>query len=183
VHFTYPELVEGFKIAFENADDHFTAGSLLADKKYYGFGLAHLILSSEESIKALNLAFGILENSQNSEKLKKIFSSHKDKHESIKGFEEYIKKTIEPFLAELNGKDTELEKHFRKITNAIKNSKYKDWNDANFYKNSGFYLDFKNGKFISPKNITIAELKKYYQLAWELLMANEIIKQKFNWLQ
>lgn len=182
MYFTYPELAEGFKKAFKNADDHFTVASLLADQKYYGFGLAHLILSSEESVKALNLAFGILKNYQKPEELKKLFSSHKDKHKSIQKFEEYIKNSIESLINELNVENSELEKHLKKIVDRIKKSKYKELNNANFYKNSGFYVDFKNEKFISPKGTRIKEFKKYYQFAWELLMANEIIKQRVSYL-
>jgi len=76
--------LKGSKIAYQNALDHFEAARLLKESKLKGFSINHLVLCSEEFVKALVLICKYLGSPIENASLDAIFSKHDIKHIAAK---------------------------------------------------------------------------------------------------
>ena len=135
----------------KNAENHFKSADILAEANDYSNAVAHLILGSEELIKALVL---FLESKnfdfREIEVFKKLFSNHKARHAVIKEFYSviiFLKKLLSPdkfksnhWLATaanfiINGAEGALA--------AINNHDW--WDNAETLKQNCFYVDYSDG--------------------------------------
>jgi len=172
--------IKGFILLSENANDHFDTAKSLAKKGKYGLAVSHLVLSAEESIKAMYFAMQFFDTDIDNITLKELFSAHKAKHRKIQIGNKIIKEIITEFLDEVSKGDKDIKEDFKEIKTSIKASNYKIFNEANNIKNKGFYVDYINNNFFSPNQIKEEEYKTFYQLTWELIIANSIISIKLK---
>ncbi len=167
-----------------NADRHFRIAQLLASTNEYGNAVAHIILGSEERVKAI---FLFLEGKgmqlRSIKGVKNIFSTHDARHSLIKEFFS-VWLVIRPVIHRLEGNQTsEI-----KLRPEFKSSKFLDglltavqigyglyngymnyqwWDKADALKQQGFYVDYA-GKPVAPDFITKADYDHAYQQATSL---------------
>ncbi len=182
-------LLSGFKLCHKNADTHFKTAISAADKSYYGIANSHLILAVEECIKATYFLQKIF-SPEKKINVGQIFFSHTEKHDagwgSCKGiieasevflnmtYEVGLKKIKDPKLKQKLMDDFREAKEFGKRLNTIKIKSW--WRKANQNKNRGFYVDFKNGKWITPHNsISKRDYLNSYAIVGSFMMVNAVI--------
>jgi AbiV family abortive infection protein len=78
------KLKDGYVFIMENAKNHFQSAEILAEQGFYGLANSHLILSSEEAVKAYIIFAQHYDHDLKIENFEKIFSDHKHKHKLIK---------------------------------------------------------------------------------------------------
>src|SRR5689334_1265565 len=79
-------LIEGYKLALENAKNHFKAAELISSQVCYGIANSHLILASEEAIKAFAIFNKMYFPNFEFEGFDKVFKDHKHKHNILTRF-------------------------------------------------------------------------------------------------
>lgn len=155
-----------YPVVKENAERHFRCAEILAAEKQFSNAIAHLILGSEELLKALAL---LLESEgfelRKAEGYKKLFSNHRVRHSILKEFYSVIlfvkkitdliedKKKRHWFMQLLHIGITSLEG----ISEAIENHEW--WNNADFLKQSCFYVDYAN-EVLSPDKFNEEDFNK-----------------------
>lgn len=147
---------------------HYKAAELLASHQYYGMAISHLVLSTEELIKAIILALdskGLRVRS--GAKMKKFFTQHQIRHVSSlilnlalfssnifnNLFKEIFSKQSSPLYTELLKaiflRDAEkIEIALNKIEVELgftQREAFLFWHGADSMKQAGFYVDYDNG--------------------------------------
>ena len=192
---------DNFNKIYENGLSHLTSAEILADNNEFGFAISHLVLGIEELIKYQVISAHydnhtlFTDSEINPNKSQSIFKYHQTKHKLL---EEFIEAGSNKFAQTFNeyvlhlatGKDLNTEhlkiqeNRFKEIGNII-NGAFSETNfteelrmtfftwlkDANNNKNNGFYVDFRNNLWKSPKDF----LKEDYEIA--LKYANVILNQ------
>lgn len=169
---------------YENALKHFEVGNILAKAENFGFAISHLILGSEEIIKALILvrlnAEGDFINNKQKEEL---FRNHSFKHINIRDF----------FVSLTNAEQHDYYENWYDLINPslVKNKFRKTGffssrtlklgtiseeevdnietliNDANNLKNRGLYVDYRNNWKL-PSDLKREDYNKYAGLVEKL---------------
>lgn len=181
----------GHDLAMKNAKAHLRSAELIASNNIsYGIANSHLILASEEIIKAYMCYAKFFEPGIEIKGFDSYFKDHKQKHKAISQLSFAINffKTMTNIIIEpvknlkakkgWNFTDKELIKSrdqgFEDILawlNSIPNIDHNEhwWNEANTNKNKGFYVDVINNKWLSPENITKEEYERSYAIVNEIL--------------
>lgn len=191
---------QGYTLALENTLAHFQAAELIAEKNNYGIANSHLILASEEAIKAYMCYSKFYEPEMLIKDFEKYFRNHKSKHNAIKDLSFFknfmfeIMKVItkpmkqlakeknwdfndEEFLAKRKEGVQNLIKWLGTIPDIDHNEQW--WNEANTNKNKGFYVDVINNsnKWQFPNQITKEDYEKSHKIVSEIIELVEILPQ------
>lgn len=171
---------KGGSLCLENAKDHFQCAETIAMNNLFGIASSHLVLAAEEASKAYILLVRSIMGNKEQESFKELFRSHELKQgtssalsvlmllfgtlrENIFDWQfEYSKEDLD--------NDTKLAEFRKRRDNAVnqhmdwlKKQLNEDsmigrlsawWKRANNLKNSGFYVDLVNSKWLSPKDIS-----------------------------
>ena len=175
---------QGCLLALDNAKKHLSIAIKIKDISY-GIANSHLILASEEALKACCLdRLSINADWVNSIDFPKVFKSHIYKHreslqnqklgvfmmeflQNLTGYfenkknqnlsKEEMRKTIQEFSKNFCSWVDEI----KDIVNQKMESEEKWWNSANDNKNLGFYIDLKDtNDWIGPFNISEEDFKE-----------------------
>jgi AbiV family abortive infection protein len=168
----------------KNAEEHYEIGKLLSAKGYNGSALSHLILSSEEKVKAFIIALaGVGVPIRSAKGIKLFFTDHKPRHSFsaiagimipfltiIKGFIESVKQDVSNLdkssskLEELS--KMEKEESFRHMNAFLSDNDYPTiekiiaytdfWSSADLEKQKGFYVDYRDSLH-TPQGITLTQ--------------------------
>ncbi|MBW4888918.1 AbiV family abortive infection protein [Mucilaginibacter sp. HMF5004] len=157
---TFVEFEPIYPVIELNAKRHFNCANILAEAGEYQNGIAHLILGTEELIKA----FGCLLNTKNfgiknQPWFGKLFSSHKIRHDLIKDFF-----SIYLLFNFSSRKAKERSGFWAIIGNAVLNvgmatGNYLWWKKADDLKQRAFYVDYCDG-IVDPADIKFADYER-----------------------
>ncbi len=186
--------LKGYKLAIQSAKDHFEVGKMCADKNLYGIANSHLILASEEGIKAAMLFAKYKKPNIRIEDFDKYFSDHKHKHGEILSLEKefYMMNrmlgfVLNPLMEKYQEKgpleadeiikirDKGVEELIDWLKLVVKNKGDMGFDDgwfksANHKKNMGFYVHYeRSGKWNTPSMIGKKEYQKSFELVSRLL--------------
>lgn len=174
-------LIEGCKLAFENAERLFKAATTLAESGEYPIANSLLILAAEEASKAASIKLSAMFK-MDAKMFRDIFKKHEVKIDMIKaqtGMSELMSQMFEIELGPLlnhvkNGEEmtnetfTRLakegrENYINKIINDGFTLEETDWwETVSIVKQEGFYLWYNGGKWKSPTSITEEQYKKTF---------------------
>ena len=162
---------EGINEIIENAEKLAEAGLLLFKSGHYGAANSMFILSCEEAVKAFAVYNKYLVDDNRD--ISTVFKSHKEKISILKGAYHLMKaettamaESFQQAFRELpqgrNAPPEEIERrvkelHPEKYLKAVKKTDSKEdewWDKADLLKQQGFYVNYKEGKWLSPQNIT-----------------------------
>jgi len=190
---TESEINIGFEIILMNANIHFDSAKILAKQKYFGLAISHLILASEEAIKAIFFLRKKLFPDQEVD-ISGIFSSHKMKHETaieiadlVKNFQVDLRKTMIEDLKNRPDVDMKVKLLIEK-ENELVNNKFNEltaekilnwWNQADNLKQKGFYVDYINNCWTSPVDIDLNEYENSYTITGQYLGFINLINDYF----
>ncbi|MBS1666324.1 MAG: AbiV family abortive infection protein [Bacteroidetes bacterium] len=159
-----------YPVVKANAERHFKVAKVLSEVSEYPSAVAHLILGTEELIKALALLLEGKEfNFSTMTDYKKVFYNHSARHSILKEFFSVwiFCKTIIDLKKKKKGEHSILYAlrfgasilggGLEGITN------YEWWSGADKLKQNGFYVDYANG-VISPDVIGEAAYNKAYKI-------------------
>ncbi len=175
-----------FPVAKQNAETHFRCSQILSEAKEYANAIAHLILGSEELIKALVL---FLESKgfdlRKVQGYKKLFHDHKVRHSMIKEFYSVI--MFLKSLVHIENKkrhENSMLYYIKAATNVIWGviasiENYEWWNKADGLKQSCFYVDYDAG-IVTPSSITVDEYKQASLHIFELQQDIRVIIVAFS---
>lgn len=191
---------ENCKKIFKNGVSHLKIANILAESKYYGSAISHIVLGIEELIKYLVYLIYITQSdSFTEEEINGIFSKHSIKHNLIKEFSNSISSEFsDTFLKyilksitgqELNDKESEIENsRFKEIGNFLyhvykeinlpehERIEFIEWlNKSNDLKNKGFYVDETNNEWTFPSDIRKSEFMIANRFAILLLKQTKVI--------
>lgn len=192
-----PNYLNGYRLAIENAKKHFEIAELIV-KNGISFGIAnsHLILASEETVKA-----GMLFSLHHDPEMKvddfdEYFSNHKHKHKTIISIEfmfsfmdDIIKMVSKPARDRYNAKggylnaeeykksmDEGIENlitHLDKILIGVNGIKTNEewWQQANAKKNLGFYVHLNKSslKWETPATVSEVEYQNVKKIVENLM--------------
>jgi AbiV family abortive infection protein len=169
-NFSKEKLIEGLELSYENADNLFKAAQELSVKDgMVSFAISLIILSAEEALKTIAFLFKLFNYDKGDIiDVKSLFSSHLYKHDIletvfstiVKNYDKNINLMIrlmeeipldESYKLNFN-KTFKDEYQRRKKFLKSKNEILFWWENANNQKMEGFYLDYKNDKWIRPKD-------------------------------
>jgi AbiV family abortive infection protein len=173
---TAKQSIEGINSCLDNAKSLFNSG--IAVRRIGNIGLANSIqiLCLEELIKAFAIYNAFLIDDDRD--ISKVFRSHIEKLSILKeGYEMISTETLsmvksfkqaqedmpKATIKELEKRAKELHKVIRiNLLNDAYNNERKEniewWDKANITKQNGFYVDFKNGRWHAPSDISIEDL-------------------------
>jgi|GEM_PF-1645951 len=203
---TSDDYQEGYELSLTNGKKHISCATLLSENEEYGFAISHLILGSEELIKALILLYKSSDNSFYSEKIDEIFKYHGTKHELFKEMlQVFSNDFFNNWLQNIQNKMYGLNSKNKK---GVKDSKFVDVglfvptiypeakieeNELTFFlnffkggkeslankeKNNGLYVRY-NKKWYTPQEFKLEDFLKIQKIVnWFLFVI-----QKFNELQ
>lgn len=188
---------DGYFLSLENSKSLSKIADKAAQENEFGIACSLKILAAEESIKACSLITMHYSKDVEVKDLNKIFIDHKTKHEILSDTStiinavndvsttefavlDYIFETLEKFPTSDKNKIDEFFNAFsenfdwvRKVKNsdlkAEESKKY--WQKANLQKNRGFYVDYGETKWYTPKDFT----KEHYleaQIHTDVLIEN-----------
>jgi AbiV family abortive infection protein len=145
------ELVRGAAVCFANAEQLFQEASLLREHQHLSRSIVLHQIAMEECAKvdmigaaATGLTLG---HPVDLKALEKAFRDHKAKNFT----NAYMAKVSEAELAAREANDS------KAATAAFKESQRKIHGFLNMAKNASMYVDFKDGKFVSPQDIVTEE--------------------------
>lgn len=191
---TAKEFIKGINFCIENAQTLFDFANHAKIIVNLGLSNSLFILSCEESIKAFAIYNAFLFDDNRD--VAPIFKSHIEKLIILKEGYEFMSsetkamyKSFKQAKKELpKAKNAEIEKRAKKlhkkyhkeIFDQIKEKEIKLnkewWNKANLNKQRGFYVQFEEGKWISPSDFTESEVNETAQKA--LLVLGHILGYK-----
>lgn len=181
------KLIEGLKLSYENSENLFKAAEELAAKNFTSIAISLVILSAEEALKTLIFIIGINKKEfANEFDVQKLFSSHCYKHDLLEDlFEIFIQiqykvaEILQSFINEL-----EIENETIKDWKKTFNDNYKRrtitlnsddiiswWECANDLKIKGFYLDYRNNEWISPKTLNREDYLRCFDIVGTILIS------------
>ena len=188
-----PNYLKGYRLAVENAKKHFEIAELIV-KNGISFGIAnsHLILASEETIKAGMLFSLHYDPEMKVDDFEEYFSNHKHKHKTIISIEfmfsfmdDIMKMASKPARDRYNAKgdylnaqeykeslDEGIESlitHLDKVLSGVSGIKTNEewWKQANTKKNQGFYVHLNKGSLNWETPAGVSE--KEYQNAKKIV--------------
>lgn len=172
----------GAKLCINNAQELFTAADKLGKDSMFGLATSLLVLSSEESAKAFGLLINVNFDQNSSIELQKYFKSHKHKQDIASLFLALLSMTEELFEA-INLEDSYLQENNIKLINELKEKVIKSQTDsenglnlivewqssADNIKKRGFYIDYTDDGWQTPKDISEDTYVRYRDIALKLL--------------
>lgn len=200
------DFFEGYKLALENAQNHLAVAEASVSISI-GIANSHLILASEEAIKSamlFQLSFDkdTLEEAQAD--IDKYFSSHKHKHEAIRGLEFFgglmsnmLELRFSPFKdidpqtitdeEFKQKKDEGFDNIIQWLESLLEDKSIFDtnqdwWKQADSQKNRGFYISLlkKKGQWDGPFSITKKQYNKGKKIVTEFVSRISEIKDFFD---
>ncbi|MES9989635.1 MAG: AbiV family abortive infection protein [Candidatus Thiodiazotropha endolucinida] len=171
------EMWEGAVLSTKNASDLFESAVYIFDQGKLGCASSLMVLSTEESAKAISIGFSI-SPSHNNFPISKIFMSHKQKHNHAA----HVSSVIHMIIGLL--REPEEGKPLHGVCGIL--AEIEEWRkEANRIKQKGFYVDNQNDKWISPSQIDVDVYKKTKFQAETLLSIAEgfFIKGSLNEIQ
>lgn len=196
-----PDYHQGFKLCLDNARNHIKVAEL-SENVSYGIAHAHIVLASEEAIKAVIL-FNIHKDKDVLDKMNdfhKYFSDHKHKHDEIRNFEKtalLFEKALEilwsPFIG-IKPRSISLEEIKKKNSEGINNlikwfenetktptlqSNDQWWKQAESFKQEGFYVNLlkKRGEWSSPHKCSKKKYDKGKKIVLEFIGKIELVEE------
>lgn len=188
------DFLAGHRAAVKNAKDHLKAAEMLRDAKLCGFANSHLILASEEVLKAGMLFSKHFMPEIEVPDFESYFKDHKFKHKILEVFEvlfnfqdNLLDSTMKNFKnqleenKELLNEELILEIRKANIDNVVNNVKAfpvsaKDtfssgnwWKNANYQKNKGFYVNIEKNTWVIPDSITEADFNESYSIVSKII--------------
>lgn len=146
------EYKDVYPVVEANAQRHFRCADILSSNGEYPNSVAHLILGTEELIKAfvcLLLSKGLSLKGQSW--FEKMFTDHKTRHDLIKDFFSlYLTLNYSADKIKVNGLISFLGSAIMNFMMAYGN--YNWWNNADELKKCAFYVDYENG-IVDPSDI------------------------------
>lgn len=164
-----------YPVVKANAERHFKVARVLSEVSEYPSAVAHLILGTEELIKALALLLEGKEfNFSTMTDYKKVFYNHSARHSILKEFFSVwlFCKTIIDLKKKRNGEHSIL--YALRVGASILGGglegvrNYEWWSAADKLKQNGFYVDYVNG-VISPDVIGEAAYNKANKIVMVIL--------------
>lgn len=185
---------EGYKLALQNARNHLEV-AIVAKNISIGIANSHLILASEEAIKAeftyrVHLNPEWLDEKHEFDKLfKNHLHKHKKSHEDelfgafVIGFIDKLGQAQEQFKEkkiseeEIEEKSQLFYDEMKEWVNGVKTGQVpletneRWWSHANFYKNLGFYIDIdkETGSWSGPFNVTSEEFEESRRIVEKMI--------------
>jgi AbiV family abortive infection protein len=197
------DFLKGCKLSVENARHHLEVAKLCSRRKLYGIGNSHLILSSEECVKAFMLFAKHKKPNIKIQDFNKYFSDHKHKHSEILELEKefYMMNKMLSFILDpvlkvykktdnlktediLKLRDKGVDSLILWLKSVVKKKGETGFDDswfksANNRKNLGFYVEYwKNGNWHSPSDIQ----KKEYMISYKLVSRLVDMSEKLDFL-
>lgn len=195
---------KGSEIAYENSKRLLNCANLLGEKEFYGPASTLAILGAEEAIKSYALLSSLFPI-ERQELLSKYFRFHHKKHNAIKSLQldlapgdflitlitDWVQKSKNIPPNDRLDRFAEILPKFQKLVEAQMTdpeSKTKIesewWKQANRTKNDGLYVDYIDGKWKSPSQITsehfakaltftrslVEHLNQYHSIPFEIYM-------------
>lgn len=172
------EILKGFKIILSNANNHFNCAKILADKKLFGLAISHLILASEEAIKAIYFARKKMFPDERLD-ITGLFSNHFSKHSTAVDIMDLVKDfyyNSVSLIADHISKNPDVSDKDKSIVESEHklfveqynkfNLEYliKWWEKANRLKNKGFYADYYRNKWSSPEDLKEQDYLESYPI-------------------
>jgi len=184
INLSSEECAEVYPSIIKNSDDHFNIAHILQENLHYGSAVSHLVLGSEELVKALIMFFdGIGLKLRQTDGVSRFFRNHKSRH--------YLSTIIQIISVFVITPVMEIATTYKSITLSKKNiSKMNDferalfgvdekesellisrwakklaesskplidfWDEADYFKQQGFYVDYEN-RLIAPTQIKKAD--------------------------
>lgn len=179
------ELIEGFKLSYENSSTLFEAAEELSSKNFTSLAISLIILSAEEALKTILFLIKINKTSPENEfDIQKLFSSHGYKHYILEDIfdiflepQKQIVETLQSFLNDLELKNKTIDTlknafndNYKRRTSVLNSEDIISWwRNANDLKMRGFYLDYKNGEWISPKTLNREDYLRCFDIVGTIL--------------
>ncbi|MCU7548143.1 AbiV family abortive infection protein [Chitinophagaceae bacterium LB-8] len=163
------ECANVYLVVMKNANTHFRCAEILAPAGEYSNAVAHLILGTEEIIKALLL---FLESKdfdlRKVEGYKSLFRNHRARHSIIKEFYSVIMALKSLVSIEKKKKDENAILYYAKavtdvlygVISGIEN--YQWWDNADNLKQECFYVDYKSA-IKDPQSISSEQYQEAYK--------------------
>jgi AbiV family abortive infection protein len=196
-----PDYYQGFKLCLDNARNHIKVAEL-SENISYGIAHAHIVLASEEAIKAVML-FNIHKDKSALDKMtdfQKYFSDHKHKPDEIRNFEkvalllEKMLMTVMNPLLGIEPRSISLEEVKRKVSEGINNlikwfenetktptlqTNDQWWKQAESFKQEGFYVNLlkKRGEWSSPHKCSKKKYDKGKKVVLEFIGKIELVEE------
>lgn len=182
----------GHRLVMENGRRHVTCGNILAKMGEYGPAVSHMVLSAEESIKAIFFQAIGYELEIPPSSIRPFLASHRPRHAAaamwtLMGllFDQWIGLII-ALNDEFQGatgpeywraradKVAALASELNALADARPGeNKIMDqllwWGQSESLKQRGFYVDFRDGDWVSPDSVTKAEFAQAKCIAEELI--------------
>ncbi|MFT3979635.1 MAG: AbiV family abortive infection protein [Ferruginibacter sp.] len=159
------ECLKVYPTIWNNFNRHYKIAKLLGEHQEYPNAIAHLILGTEELVKALALLLqGKGFRVSNMKKYKLLFSNHGARHVVIKDIYSFaiFFSNISRMVDRKNDKSIKnmafvTYKIFTSIAQGIKNDEW--WKEADKRKQKCFYVDFEN-ELLSPDRFTVDDFQE-----------------------
>ncbi|GAA4344389.1 AbiV family abortive infection protein [Flaviaesturariibacter amylovorans] len=177
------DFMSGSCFAYENARKHFKYSDLSANEGDYGFAISHLVLGTEEMIKSILLLCSHANRYfLSTDEKEKIFSRHDFKHLNIKELltslselriESHHQNPFESIDSGCNNKFQTTAHFLGKglMLGGLDDSEISQLlsvlNEANDYKNRGFYVDYRYD-WKNPEDLGEKEYLQFNTLATKL---------------
>lgn len=170
---TDEQLFDGFKHCCASALAHEECAETLEQKQLYGLANSHLILGVEEAIKGILLLNKLCRVPLAINSITPYFKFHKDKHHKGKSLSFDLENT--PIIPDLPIALAAILGYVsKKLSNKdllkiglefalIRPLDNEWWVKANNGKNEGFYVDYNNGKWKTPTDISAQEYQQSRQ--------------------
>lgn len=161
-------LLTGAKNCLSSAEMHYESAKRVAELKHYPIANSLLILAAEEAVKGYVLTAGFF-SVPLPFKISPIFRYHTSKHVQAEDMEAMVIVAYAIIKAFANPKKNWMNQLVQAIISAvtvgmsldsIKSERTKWWKDANDMKNRGFYVDFRNGAWLTEHRISEEEYQK-----------------------
>jgi AbiV family abortive infection protein len=161
------KIFDGLVLCFKNSEDLYKSALTIKRKNKFGTANSLYILSFEELITSIVLLDFLVSEKIERENFRSVFESsnlHKTKHSAAIHIKETIKfikiNSLNPKIDQFNSMDEFIEKKKLSIKRIekeidIKNKSVNKWfNEANTYKNKGFYIGYNANSWSSPEKVT-----------------------------
>jgi AbiV family abortive infection protein len=144
---------EGAQKTVANARLQYECAMLLAEQRQaYGPATGLMIQAWEEANKAGTLMAAALEVQSAVTDLPKVFSEHRTKH--VLGLIALMPETAMKIMKTANARRAELASSPLTLEEMDPNGELQWWSKAKWLRVDGFYVDFDEGRWRSPKEIT-----------------------------
>jgi len=173
-------LLEGAKLCYENAKVHQITSERAAAVEHYGVANSHLILGVEECVKSLILMAGYF-NLALPGPIEPYFSDHAKRHKEARQIQPFLEKLVKfsEVLKSIFSRKSQskfglsfdviltwaLATVLDKVFPTTPRNFDAFWKKANHNKNKGLYVDFVDGKWVTPSVITKIEYAEAFEMS------------------